>query len=201
VAGLGVVLVVAVAVTWWWVVSSRSDSVPVTVAPAASSVSASLPAPAGSAVPGTSPATPSAATIVVDVAGKVARPGIYRLPADSRVFDAVQAAGGAKPGVDTVTINLAAPLQDGQQVVVGTSGAPAPPGPLGSGSSSTPTVVDLNTASLEELETLPGVGPVLGQHILDWRSEHGRFDSIDQLNEVSGIGEVTFAELRGLVTV
>jgi competence protein ComEA len=200
VAALGVVLVVAVAATWWWVTSSRSGSVPVTVAPPASgSMSAS--APTASAVSRTSAsATPSPATIVVDVAGKVARPGIYRLPADSRVFDAVRAAGGAKPGVDTVTINLAAPLQDGQQVVVGTSGAPAPPGPVGSGSSSVPTVVDLNTASLEELETLPGVGPVLGQHILDWRSEHGRFDSIDQLNEVSGIGEVTFAELRGLVT-
>lgn len=201
VAALGLALVVVVAVTVWWVASSRPTSVPVS---AVNTVPAGplLSAPSSAVESQPSSSSTSAATIVVDVAGKVVRPGIYRLPAGARVFDAVQAAGGARAGVDTVTINLAAPLQDGEQVVVGVSGAPAPAPPVAGGAeSSAPTVVNLNSATLEELETLPGVGPVLGQHILDWRSAHGSFDTIDQLNEVSGIGEVTFGELRDLVTV
>lgn len=198
---LGLALLVIIAVTVWWVSSSHPTSVPVTAEPAGSVLSAPSSAPPTSSVVA-APSSASAAVIVVDVAGKVVRPGIYRLPAGARVFDALQAAGGVRPGVDTVTINLAAPLQDGEQVVVGVSGVPPPGGalPAGSGASSA-SVVNLNSATLEELESLPGVGPVLGQHILDWRSAHGRFDSVDQLNEVSGIGEVTFAELKDLVTI
>lgn len=144
--------------------------------------------------------------IVVDVAGKVRRPGIYTLPAGARVYDALRAAGGTRRGVSTVSLNLAAPLRDGQQILVGRAAVPGPTGEgaygtdAGGASSATPAVVDLNTATLEQLETLPGVGPVLGQHILDWRSAHGQFASIDQLREVSGIGDVRFAQLRALVT-
>jgi competence protein ComEA len=139
---------------------------------------------------------------VVDVVGKVANPGVYRLPGGSRVADAVQAAGGALPGVDLSTLNLAALVSDGQQVAVGVPGAPvvaADGAGAGSGASSGP--VNLNTATEAQLDTLPGVGPVLAQHILDWRNAHGQFASVDQLREVSGIGEAKFADLKSLVTV
>ena len=123
----------------------------------------------------------ASAALVVDVAGKVLRPGIYRLPAGSRVYDAIRAAGGPRPGVSTVSLNLAEPLHDGEQVVVGATGRRS--GRCGSGARREPATsarrapptVDLNTATLEQLETLPGVGPVLGQHILDWRDAHGQF--------------------------
>ena len=208
VAALGIAVLVAVGVTVWWVTSSSPTSVPVTAvsgpSPAASVVPSVVPSGAPSAAPRVpSPSATSPPTIVVDVAGKVVRPGIYRLPANARVYDAVRAAGGPRAGVDTVSINLAAPLQDGEQVVVGVPGAPQPAGAAATAAagSSAPAIVDLNTATLEQLETLPGVGPVLGQRILDWRTQHGSFASVDQLNDVSGVGEVTFAELRDLVTV
>ena len=143
---------------------------------------------------------PSASSLVVDVAGKARRPGIYRLPAGARVYDALRAAGGARQGVSTLSLNLAEPLHDGEQIVVGGPAPPSAGASAASGTASgTPTVVDLNTATLEQLETLPGVGPVLGQHILDWRDAHGRFSSIDQLQQVSGIGDVRFAQLKPLV--
>src|SRR5262249_37480368 len=125
----------------------------------------------------------------------------------ARVYDALEAAGGPRRGVNTVSLNLAAPLQDGQQIVVGVSGAPplpmpgASPAVPGAGSSHVAAPVDVNTATLEELETLPGVGPVLGQNILDYRSANGPFTTVDQLADVSGIGDVRLAEIRPLVTV
>jgi competence protein ComEA len=110
--------------------------------------------------------------------------------------------------VSTLSLNLAEVLHDGEQIVVGTpAGAPAgvPPAAgdasAGAGGSGTSSVVDLNTATLEQLETLPGVGPVLGQNILDWRDAHGHFASVDQLRDVSGIGDVRLAQLRPLVSV
>ncbi len=146
--------------------------------------------------------------MVVDVAGKVRHPGLYRLPVGARVDDAVRAAGGALAGVDVSSLNLAARVVDGQQILVGIAppaGAGAAPtggaaGPGGAaGTSAGP--VDLNTAGLDQLETLPGVGPVLGQHILDWRTAHGRFATVDQLLDVTGIGPAKFAALRALVSV
>jgi competence protein ComEA len=148
--------------------------------------------------------------VVVDVAGKVRRPGVYHLPGGARVDDAIRAAGGALAGARLDRLNLAARLVDGQQVAVGIppaaggGGGPAVAGsgsPAPSGGASTAGPVDLNTAGLDQLETLPGVGPVLAQHILDWRTAHGSFASVDQLNDVSGIGEVKFAALRPLVSV
>lgn len=147
--------------------------------------------------------------VVVDVAGKVRKPGVYRLPAGSRVDDAVRAAGGLLSGVDPALVNLARKLADGEQLLVGLvpptdgsasggvggSGAPAGPGAAPAGP------LDLNTATLAQLDALPGVGPVLAQRILDWRTEHGRFDSVDQLRGVTGIGDSKYADLKSLVAV
>ncbi len=158
---------------------------------------------AGSAAAGS--ATAGSALLVVDVAGKVRRPGVYRLPPGARVEDAVRAAGGFGNGVDPATVNLARKLVDGEQVLIGVLGgaAPASAGPPDPSSpvASTAGPLDLNTATLAQLDALPGVGPVLAQHILDWRTGHGRFDSVDQLNGVTGIGDSKFADLKPLVTV
>ena len=141
--------------------------------------------------------------LVVDVAGKVRKPGVYRLPAGARVDDAVRAAGGFLSGVDPVTVNLARKLVDGEQVLVGVVGTATSAGPTGEGATggASTGLLDLNSATLAQLDALPGVGPVLAQHILDWRTQHGRFDSVDQLNGVSGIGDSKFADLKPLVTV
>jgi len=211
---VGIAVLVAAVVTGGWVLSSRPRALAVTgtgAGPAAVASARSAASSAASltsdAAPGPSSAVPTSpgATLVVDVAGKVRHPGLYRLASGSRIDDAVQAAGGALPGVDLTTLNLAAKVADGQQIAVGMPGA-APAGGSGGGTGATRSAaaagpVDLNSATLEQLETLPGVGPVLGQHIIDWRVAHGQFATIDQLRDVSGIGEVKFAALRSQVTV
>ncbi|MFG2571426.1 helix-hairpin-helix domain-containing protein [Streptomyces sp. NPDC048481] len=169
--------------------------------------SAESPGSTGSPVPGGTAGAGAGAEIVVDVSGKVRKPGIHRLPAGSRVVDALSAAGGVRPGADTDGLNRARFLVDGEQVVVG---VPAPPGSTGVGAgvgvgagpaagSGPAAPVSLNTATVEQLDTLPGVGPVLAQHIVDYRAQHGGFRSVDELREVNGIGERRFADLRNLV--
>ncbi|MGW7044265.1 helix-hairpin-helix domain-containing protein [Streptomyces avermitilis] len=154
---------------------------------------------------GTGTAAGAGAVIVVDVSGKVRNPGIQRLPAGSRVADALRAAGGVRPGTNMQGLNRARLLADGEQVVVG-GPAPAPdPGTAttvtgGSGAGTTPSApVSLNTATADQLDTLPGVGPVLAQHIIDYRTQHGGFRSVDELREVNGIGDRRFADLQNLV--
>ncbi|WP_374196955.1 helix-hairpin-helix domain-containing protein [Streptomyces sp. ISL-100] len=148
------------------------------------------------------PGGPGEGRIVVDVSGKVRQPGIHRLPAGSRVADALRAAGGIKADADTAGLNRARLLMDGEQVVVG---VPAPVGAAGGGGGGaaavggTPGPIGLNAATAEQLETLPGVGPVLAQHIIDYRTEHGGFRSVDELSEVKGIGDRRFADLQPLV--
>ncbi|MDP9433232.1 MAG: ComEA family DNA-binding protein [Actinomycetota bacterium] len=142
--------------------------------------------------------------VVVAVAGKVHRPGLVRLPAGARVDDAVRAAGGPLPGVDLGLLNLARVLTDGEQVVVGVaapaSGSSAPAGGTpAAGAAGSP--VDLNTATLETLDGLPGVGPVLAQRIVEWRAANGPFTSVEQLRDVSGIGDKKFENLRSQVRV
>jgi len=133
--------------------------------------------------------------LVVDVIGKVKRPGIVTVPSGSRVYEAVEAAGGVSNSkVDTSGLNMARLLEDGEQIVVGEPPESAPDG-AGTGK------INLNRASVDELDTLPGVGPVTAQSIVDWRAEHGRFRSVDDLLDVTGIGEKTLADLRDLVTV
>ncbi|MFH8937282.1 helix-hairpin-helix domain-containing protein [Streptomyces griseosporeus] len=161
----------------------------------------------GAGAPGV--AASAGAEIVVDVSGKVRHPGIHRLPAGSRVADALEAAGGVKPGTDVTSLNRARFLVDGEQVVVGVpavgggagaSAGGAMAGPASGGAAAGPSVpVSLNTATVEQLDTLPGVGPVLAQHIVDYRTEHGGFRSVDELREVNGIGDRRFADLRNLV--
>ncbi|MFG3098143.1 helix-hairpin-helix domain-containing protein [Streptomyces sp. NPDC048202] len=139
------------------------------------------------------------AQIVVDVSGKVRDPGIRRLPSGSRVADALKAAGGVRPGVRAEGLNRARFLVDGEQIVVGASGVPgavAGPAPAGAASSAP---VSLGTATVEQLDTLPGVGPVLAQRIIDYRTQHGGFRSVDELRQVDGIGDRRFSDLRARV--
>jgi competence protein ComEA len=164
------------------------------------------PSPPGPSDPGPVPSGSSAGPdVVVDVAGKVRRPGIVRLPAGSRVVDALEAAGGARRGVDLTGLNLARPLVDGEQVLVGVravagvapSAAAAGPG----AAEGAAPMVNINTAGAEELDTLPGVGPVTAAAILQWRADHGAFSAVEELLEVSGIGDATLAEIAPFVTL
>ncbi|MFF5300292.1 helix-hairpin-helix domain-containing protein [Streptomyces sp. NPDC013161] len=159
---------------------------------------------------GTRGASSAAGTeIVVDVGGKVREPGVHRLPAGSRVTDALRAAGGVRPGTNTDGLNRARFLVDGEQIVVGGPAPAAVPGAGGANTAGTvgsaagaaaPTApVSLNTATADQLNTLPGVGPVLAQHIIDYRTQHGGFRSVDELRQVNGIGDRRFADLRDLV--
>lgn len=143
------------------------------------------------------------ARVVVDVVGAVRRPGLYRLEQGSRIADAVARAGGATPKAELAQVNLAAPLADGEQVVVpkrGPAGAalPGPPGsPGAAGAPSAP--IQLSTATLEQLDSLPGVGPSTAQKILDYRTRHGAFSSVEELDAVPGIGPKRLDQLRDLV--
>jgi competence protein ComEA len=146
----------------------------------------------------TESASAAEASIVVSVVGLVTRPGLVTLPEGARVADALREVGGPTPGADLGALNLARRLADGEQIYVG---VPPPPGaePVPGAAPGVADKVDLNTATLAELDTLPGVGPVTAQRILDWRTEHGRFDSVEQLREIDGIGPSRFTKLQDLV--
>lgn len=171
----------------------------------------------------------SQGTLYVHVAGKVRNPGVYELKPGSRVKDAIDAAGGAFSNADLESVNLAAKLSDGQQVYIAAKGVIPPPStsvvraPEGAGSSQAAETgysddsrresgpvkltvpgegtVNINTAGLEELQRLPGVGPATAQKILDYRKAHGRFTSVDELDAVSGIGPAKLAKLRPFVSL
>lgn len=138
-----------------------------------------------------------AARVVVHVVGAVGRPGLYRLEQGSRIADAVARAGGATGKADLAQVNLAAPLADGEQVVVPKRGAVGAVGAGGTGASNGP--VHLSTATLDQLDSLPGIGPVTAQKILDYRAKHGAFGSVDELDAVPGIGPSRMDQLRDLV--
>ncbi|MBA9006920.1 helix-hairpin-helix domain-containing protein [Thermomonospora cellulosilytica] len=148
-------------------------------------------------------AGPTPAGVTVHVAGKVRRPGVVTLPAGARVADAIRAAGGLRPGAGTGSLNLARRVVDGEQIAVGVPAAPqpgaAPPGTSGVPAPGQP--LDLNTATVEQFDALPGVGPVLAQRIVEYRTRNGGFRSVEQLQEVTGIGERRYAELKDLVRV
>ena len=181
----------------WW---DRPVPEPVPALPVLPAVApAAAESAAGAAPPG------PAAELVVSVVGRVVRPGVVRVPDGARVADALDAAGGPLPETDLTALNLARRLGDGEQLLVGIA---APPGvPADSGAAGAPaaaggtSAVDLNAATLEQLDTLPGVGPVTAQRILDWRTANGRFTAVEQLREVDGIGEARYAKLKDLVRV
>lgn len=202
-----VAVLVAAAMTLlaWNVVRAGDpgDLVPARSTPASPAPTDTAPAALVTPIAAAGAPSPSAAgEVVVDVAGKVRRPGIVRLPSGSRVIDAVTAAGGPRRGVDLSSINLARILVDGEQVVVG---IPVPAGLAASAASvpgvATGTLVNVNTATQSELETLPGIGPVTAQAIMQWRVDNGAFTAVDELMEVSGIGEATLSEIAPHVTV
>lgn len=161
----------------------------------------------GSAAPAVTPvqpvARPRAAApklLVVDVAGAVRRPGLYRLPSGSRIDNAITMAGGPTAKAQLGAVNLAAPVADGEQVVVPGRGVAAVAAAGSSAAGSSPSApLDLNSATLEQLENLPGIGPVTAQKILDYRQQHGAFHSVAELQGVPGIGPAHMAQLKGLV--
>lgn len=187
VLGLVAVLVAAVAVA-----RSRARPVPPPAVPAPSG------APAATAGTGTDPLT-AGVTVLVDVEGKVRRPGLVTLPAGARIAQAIAAAGGALPGTDTTALDLAQKVSDGEQLRVGEQAAPAtgaaPPG------GSAGALVNLNTANADQLDALPHVGPATAAKIIDWRTRHGPFTTVSQLEQVPGIGPSTYEDIAPLVTV
>ncbi len=173
-------------------------------------------APAGAAPDGASSSVSvgraGGGRVTVHVAGAVRRPGVYRLAAGARVDDALRSAGGPRARADLTAVNLAAKLEDGRQVIVPERAPVAPPATGGgvAGAGGAPVAgagavaagpVNLNTATLEQLDTLDGVGPGIAQRILDYRRQHGGFSRIEELGEVPGIGAKRLATLTPLVTV
>ncbi len=202
--------------------SAPPSSAPPSSAPPSSAPPSSALPTVTSAVATPSSAAPGAETpaagLLVHVLGAVKHPGVVRLVAGARVQDAIRAAGGLRGDADPDELNLAEPLADGVQVVIGTRSHPAgevrSPGGVSSGAGSSGggttggsstgsggAVVDLNQASVDQLDTLPGVGPVTAQKILDWREQHGRFSRPDELQEIDGIGPKTYARIAPHVRV
>lgn len=187
---------VVAAVGVWW---KRPVPEPAPMLPL---IAAAARAPSVQSPPGVAPEVLAGHEVVVSVVGRVAHPGLTRLPEGARVADALAAVGGALPGTDLMNLNIARRLSDGEQLLIGVAPPPGQPaGGVVSESAGASRTVDLNTATLEQLDGLPGVGSVTAHRILDWRLAHGRFTSVAQLREVSGLGQARFAQLKDLVRV
>ncbi|GGO86333.1 hypothetical protein GCM10011584_08390 [Nocardioides phosphati] len=208
IAVVAVLLALGIGLVAWLSLRSQPRDLPMAV-PVAGALATPV-GVSGAASPavsaGASAAASSSAEVVVHVAGKVRRPGIVVLSPGARVVDALKAAGGARPGVDLAGLNLARLLVDGEQVVVGAPAAAGGGAATGAGGAAGAGVdaggkVNLNTASEAQLEELPGVGPVTAAAIVAFREEQGPFASVDQLLDVSGIGEATLAEIAPHATV
>lgn len=221
--GLAIVAALAVLVTVFTLISDRPA--PVMSAKLPPVEKASTASPESSATPAPGPANGPDQPVVVSVVGLVRTPGLVTLAPGARIADALQAAGGVVNGADTVGLNMARQLGDGEQIVVGLAPVAGQPAALGSSvaAGSTPTskpptsrppkpgsgpvkpkagdVVDLNTATVQELDALPGVGPVTAAAIVAWRQANGKFSSVDQLGDVDGIGPARLEKLRALVRV
>lgn len=199
-AGLIVVVVLTLAGAGLWYLRSLPKPVEI----AAGGV-VGVPVEGSGAVVAGVAASPTASPvpIIVDITGSVLQPGVYEFVQGDRVIDAVERAGGAKPNADLTTLNLAALLTDGTQIVVPKQGAAGAVGATGSvdGSASAGGIVNINTATATEFETLSGIGEVLAAAIVDYRIDNGPFTSVDELEDVSGIGPSTLEEIRDQVTV
>ncbi len=168
--------------------------------PAAAPLTIITPTPRPSATP---------ASVIVDVRGAVEKPGVYTLPAGSRLQDVLTQAGGVLPNAETRNLNLARRLNDGEQIYVpqvgeATATAPAIAGkgaPTSAATKTPPGTININTATLEELDVLPGIGPAIAQRIIDYRSQNGAFKQIDDLKKVRGIGDALFSQIKDMVTV
>jgi competence protein ComEA len=152
------------------------------------------------ATPAPPPTPPPPSLIVVHLSGEVIAPGVYQLPVGARVDDAVRAAGGVTPAGDVNRVNLAARLADGQHVVVPRKSEPAEPN-VPAASSPIPTRINVNSASVAELDGLPGVGPVTAQRIVTYRKEHGPFTAIEQLRDAKLVNQTTFDKIRDLISI
>lgn len=191
IAGFGLCLLVALG--WWWF-----------RAPAPPTAEAEVPLTPAATTAASAPPTASGGVVYAHAAGAVRRPGLYELVAGDRVADLLAAAGGPLGAADLDQVNLAAPVADGTQVIVPRRGevvAPAPTAPALPGGSTGPGPVNVNTADVAALETLPGVGPATAGAIIEHREANGPFTSVDQLIDVAGIGEAKLAALAGLVAV
>lgn len=204
--GLIVVVVVTMAGAGLWYVRSLPKPVAIAagvgVPPAGASAAPFV--PGGETAPVA--VSPAGTPIIVDVTGWVHQPGVYEFVEGDRVIDAVERAGGPRAGADLTVLNLAAPLTDGTQVIVPKEGAGGPaavvPGGTAAGTgTSSVGLININTASATEFETLSGIGEVLAGAIIDYRTENGPFASVDDLESVSGIGPATLEEIRDQVTV
>jgi competence protein ComEA len=162
---------------------------------------AEVPGPGDAPLPAASAGPSPEVVILVDVAGWVRRPGVYEFEEGARVIDAIDAAGGARSGALLESLNLAAPLADGIQILVPRRGESVAPPASGGAAAGVAELINVNTATPTELEELPDVGEVIAQAIVDYRTENGPFTSVDQLLDVSGIGDATLENIRELVTV
>jgi competence protein ComEA len=165
---------------------------------------------AGDSAPGAGAASGTAGAVIVDVEGKVAKPGVRTLPTGSRILDAINAAGGALPGTDLTSLNQAQVLVDGEQVLVGVTPPPQDDagtatghGKKGRGRAGLGSMepVHLNTATIDDLEQLPGIGPALAQRVIDYRTQHGAFHAVDELRQVSGLGGQRFENIAPMVAL
>ncbi len=213
---LGAVAALAVAVTVFTMIRSHPEPVASAKLPPVEMVSSAIPTTAPGSPGGAGPvsSTESAHPVVVSVVGLVRQPGLVTVAPDARIADAVAAAGGTLPGADTLGLNLARHVEDGEQIVVGITMPAGRPPALGSSartgkappSSQTAGAkpvgpLDLNTATIDQFDGLPGVGPVTAAAIVAWRTVNGRFSTVDQLGEVDGIGPARLDKLRPLVRV
>lgn len=187
--GIAVLIAALLAASTVWYVRSLPAPVPIEPLVAAASVAVS---------------SPSIAPLFVHVTGRVETPGVYELPTGARLVDAIAAAGGALRNADLEALNLAAPAVDGTQIHVpriGEASGAASAGVGGTDGVDPAGKININTASIDQLETLPGIGPALAQRIIDFRTSNGPFTSVDGLDAVSGIGSSTLENIRDLVTV
>jgi competence protein ComEA len=209
VIALAAVGVIAVLVTVFALIRDTSPPVSSAKLPPVQMVSSASP------TPGAAPKADE--SVVVSVVGLVHKPGLVTLSGGARIADALEAAGGALDGADLIGLNMARRLTDGEQIIVGIGAAPGQPPVMGSSVGSppasaparpsagdgkgAPASVDLNTATVEQLDALPGIGPVTAAAIVAWRDANGRFTSVDQLGDVDGIGPARLEKLRDLVHV